>query len=80
MSKLLENDFHTLLTEVRSWEPHIRLLFAEQLLGSLMPLLASHSKGTPANQLLGIGAGEGPPPDDETVKRWIHEHRMEKYG
>ena len=23
---------------------------------------------------------KGPPPDDATIKRWIDEHRMEKYG
>lgn len=23
---------------------------------------------------------KGPPPDDATVKQWIDEHRMEKYG
>ncbi|MBC7815675.1 MAG: hypothetical protein IAG10_02120 [Planctomycetaceae bacterium] len=23
---------------------------------------------------------KGPAPDDETVKQWIDEHRMEKYG
>ena len=23
---------------------------------------------------------QGPPPDDATIKRWIDEHRVEKYG
>ncbi len=23
---------------------------------------------------------KGPPPDDATIKQWIDEHRMEKYG
>ncbi len=81
MSRMLECDFHSLLTEVKTWEPQIRLLFAEELLHSLRPLLASLSpNGVPAEQVLGIGRGDGPPLDDEAIKRLIHEHRMEKYG
>ena len=37
-------------------------------------------RGVPAAAVLGIGAGTASPPDDETVKQWIHEHRTEKYG
>jgi hypothetical protein len=37
-------------------------------------------RGVPAEQVLGIAAGDGPPPDDETVKRWIQERRAEKFG
>jgi hypothetical protein len=31
-------------------------------------------------ELVGLGAGDSPAPDDETVRRWIAEQRMEKYG
>jgi hypothetical protein len=37
-------------------------------------------RGVPAEEIRGIAAGNGPPPDDETVKQWIHERRMEKHG
>lgn len=37
-------------------------------------------KGVPAADILGIGAGNGSPPDDETLKQWMREHRTEKYG
>ena len=37
-------------------------------------------KGIPAAEILGIGAGNGSPPDDETVQQWMREHRTEKYG
>lgn len=37
-------------------------------------------RGVPAAQVLGIAAGAGSPPDDDTVKRWIHERRVEKHG
>jgi len=36
--------------------------------------------GVPASQALGIGAGVTPPPNDETAKQWLAEHRLEKYG
>jgi hypothetical protein len=37
-------------------------------------------KGVPAAEILGIGSGNGSPPDDQTLKQWISEHRTEKYG
>ena len=37
-------------------------------------------RGVPAEQVLGIAAGAGLPPDDDTINRWIQEHRVEKYG
>ena len=36
--------------------------------------------GVPAAEIRGVAAGHGSPPDDETVKQWIQEHRTEKYG
>jgi hypothetical protein len=40
----------------------------------------SHPRGVPAAVIRGIAAGNGPPPDDETVEKWMHERRTEKYG
>jgi hypothetical protein len=40
----------------------------------------SGPRGVPAERVRGIAAGDGPPPDDDTVKRWIQEGRMEKHG
>jgi len=37
-------------------------------------------RGVPAESLFGIAAGDGAPPDDETVKRWLEEYRLEKHG
>ena len=41
---------------------------------------APRPHGVPAEQVRGIGAGPGLPPDDDTVHRWIQERRAEKYG
>ena len=40
----------------------------------------SNARGVPASEIRGIGDGIGQPPDDETVDRWMHDRRMEKYG
>ena len=37
-------------------------------------------RGVPATEIRGIAAGNGPLPDDETIKQWIHELRMGKHG
>jgi hypothetical protein len=74
-------DYQKVLVTVRSWPPEWRLQLAEELLRSLHGVVPTERKrGVPVEQVLGIGAGSGPPPDDETVKKWIEEHRMEKYG
>jgi len=37
-------------------------------------------RGVPAEQVRGIAADESPPPDDETVKRWIQDRCAQKFG
>lgn len=41
---------------------------------------SSRGRGVPAAAVRGIAAGTEAPPDDDTTKRWIQEHRQEKYG
>jgi len=45
-----------------------------------VPEKRARPRGVPAEQVRGIAAGDGSPPDDETVNRWIQERRVEKYG
>jgi hypothetical protein len=74
-------DYQDVLKRVRSWQPELRLTLAEELLRSLHPLAPSgRARGVPAQQVRGLAAGTGPPPDDDTVRRWIEEYRMGKYG
>jgi hypothetical protein len=71
-------DYQEVLRKVRSWQPELRLTLAEEVLRSLHPLAPSdYPRGVPAQQVLGLAAGSGSPPDDETVRRWIEEHRLE---
>jgi len=73
--------YEQVLETVRSWPAAWRLSLAEALLGSLHQELGpSPPRGVPAEKVRGIAAGDGPPPDDDTLRRWVEEHRAEKYG
>ena len=56
-----------------------------ELVRRILKLLDERSLTTPARftrsvgDLIGIGAGESVPPDDETTRRWVDEHQLEKY-
>jgi hypothetical protein len=57
----------------------MRLTLAEEILRSLhLVLRPSEPRGVPAQRVRGIAAGDGPLPDDDTIKQWIQEGRMEK--
>lgn len=81
MSTPQTSEFEGILAQVRAWAPEMRLALAEELLRTLHPVLRpSGPRGVPAEQVRGLAAGAGPAPDDDTVRQWIQEHRMEKYG
>ena len=42
------------------------------------PMLAKRTYSV--EQVRAILKPKGPPPDDATIKQWIDEHRIEKYG
>jgi hypothetical protein len=77
------NELVEVLARVKAWDPATRIILARQILETLeqtSPYRGSAPRGRPVRELIGIGAGDGPPPDDEQVERWIAEYRMEKYG
>lgn len=53
---------------------------AEVALRRLAEAFPESAGGVPAADVLGIGAGDGPPPDDATVERWERERKMQKYA
>jgi hypothetical protein len=70
-----------IVEQVKGWAPESRILLARRILETLEP---AKTRPRPpgarsVQQLIGMGAGGSPPPDDETVRRWIDEHRAEKY-
>lgn len=81
MSAPTTDDIQQVLQRVRTWPAPDRLALIQTLVASLRTeLTAAEPRKESLLDLRGIAAGQGPPPDDETVKRWIDEHRMEKYG
>jgi hypothetical protein len=70
------------LNRVKTWPATQRITLARRILETLeaAPRATRGLSARSVQELIGIGAGDSPPPDDETVRRWIDEHRMEKYG
>ena len=82
MSAAEANELTGVLSRVKNWSPDSRIVLARRILETLeRPRRVV--RGLPARsvqELIGLGAGDNPAPDDETARRWIAEHRMEKYG
>ncbi len=74
-------EYDEVLARVRAWPPEQRLHLAEDLLRSLPRASTPDGlRGVPVERVRGVATGAGSVPDDETVRRWIEEHRAEKYG
>jgi hypothetical protein len=71
-----------ILDQVKQWPPESRILLARRILETLEPAEqpTPPRTGRSVRELIGLGAGDSPPPDDETVRQWIDEHRVEKSG
>jgi hypothetical protein len=74
-------EYGDVLSKIRSWPPELRIKLTEDVLRSLQAESRSQGRhGLSAEQVRGIGAGKGPPPDDETVKQWLDEYRRQSLG
>ena len=80
------NDFDEILKKIQTWEPSRRLTLARRILETLEASVTATSstppvpRGRSAAEILADMKSDRPAPDDETVRQWIDEHRMEKYG
>ena len=72
------------LDRVKDWPPAQRITLRvaswRPWSAPQAPPLRAALSARAVQELIGLGAGGSPPPDDETVRRWIDERRMEKYG
>jgi hypothetical protein len=74
-------EYNEVLARVKTWPAEQRLCLAEDLLRSFHPAHGPDGlRGVPVEQVRGVAAGAGLAPDDDSVRRWIEEHRREKYG
>jgi hypothetical protein len=81
MSTAEANELSDVLDRVKTWSPSLRMELARRILKGLEGTAAIPSpRGRPVRELIGLGAGDTPPPDDDQVRQWIGQHRMEKHG
>lgn len=70
-----------IMNQIKTWPRTMRIALAKYVLDTLEPPRAvGVPRGRPVEELIGLGAGSSPAPDDDQVRSWINEHRMEKYG
>ncbi len=82
MSTSQQQDLTSVLETVKSWPAEMRVSLARMILETVEPPEPSlvPGRGLSARELMDMVKTDKPAPDDETVRRWIEEHRMEKYG
>jgi len=86
MSTAEATELTDVLNRVKTWPTTLRITLARKILESLDKAEAPaappppKTRGLSAAEVQGLLKTDRPPPDDETVKQWIDEHRMEKYG
>jgi hypothetical protein len=71
-----------ILRQLADWPAEERLSLALEIVASVkaLPPRLSPAPRKTADRAFGLLKGPLPPPDDDDVKRLLHEHRMEKYG
>jgi hypothetical protein len=86
MSTAEATELTDVLNRVNAWPTTLRITLARKILESLddaegpAPLPPAKTRGLSAAEVQGLLRTDRPPPDDETVDRWIDECRTEKYG
>jgi hypothetical protein len=73
------------VARVRSWPAAMRVALARRILETLEspPVeqpAPQRPRGPTSAEIAAMFKTDKPAPDDATVKRWIDEYRMEKYG
>jgi hypothetical protein len=83
MSTTESSELAELLDRVRRWPEADRFALVKGVLETLAPRAETPSpvpRGRSVEEILETYKTDKPAPDDETVRRWIDEQRMEKYG
>jgi hypothetical protein len=72
MSTAEATEMTDVLNRVKNWSPESRIALARRILETLESPRRP-ARGLPARsvrELIGMGAGDAPVPDDETVRHW----------
>jgi hypothetical protein len=83
MSAAEATELTDVLDRVKTWPVENRIALVKQVLETLTPATSGRSsvpRGPSAAEIIEVFKSDRPPPDDATVRQWIDEYRMEKYG
>ncbi len=84
MSIIESTDRAEVLDRVKHWSAAERFALVREILETLASQMNPPSprvpRGRSAKEIMEDFKTDQPAPDDETVRRWIDEQRMEKYG
>ena len=75
-----EQDIETILKQVTPWPEEDRVALAYETLRNMRTKTREPAPRKTLQRAKGIARGTSPPPDDSTVRKWIEEHRQQKYG
>lgn len=75
----IDTDYESIRQLISALPEEQRLSLAKDIISTIDATRAKPCRKT-ADRALGLLRGPQPPPDDDDIKRMIHEHRMEKYG
>jgi hypothetical protein len=78
-------DIAEVVSRVRTWPAGMRIELARRILETLESPPVNEPRperprGPTAAEVAAMFKTDKPAPDDATVKQWIDEYRMEKYG
>lgn len=74
-------DYEAVLEVVHQWPLSRRFALVQDVLDAMSREFSqSRPRTKTLEKALGLLATEETPPTDADVRRWLHEHRIEKYG
>ncbi|MGO9597143.1 MAG: hypothetical protein ACLP7Q_03885 [Isosphaeraceae bacterium] len=79
----VDDQMSEVLQRVIAWSPADRITLARRILETLEPktlTAAPVGRGRSFEEIREQFQTDSPVPDDATVRRWISEERLEKYG
>jgi hypothetical protein len=83
MSTAESTELTDVLNRVKTWPVASRIALVKEVLETLTPATSespSVPRGPSAAEIIETFKTDRPAPDDATIRQWIDEHRMEKYG
>ena len=81
MTNVEHQEISEVVARVAAWPPAERIKLARKILETVETTGEKRtSRGYSAAEVISLLQSRQPAPDDQTVRRWIDDHRTEKYG